>query len=70
MGKITFQTGGGNLIDIVDSISDVKSPYYILKKDLEPMWNFLQENKVDKVTNEISKILMEKGFLKKDVVPF
>lgn len=70
MARITFQTGTGKFIDIVDERSEVVNEFYILKSDVTPMYNFLVENKVERITNNVAKVLMDKGYLKRDEVPF
>ena len=65
MSKITIKTGGGHLLDIVHSAGEATSPYYILRSDVPLITKYMEDNNIQVISNDLAKILLEKGWLKK-----
>ena len=71
MGKITIETGGGHRIDIVDEWYEVRSQYYILRRDLHPVIKYMDVKVKDReFTGDDALKLMELNLLKEDKTPF
>lgn len=65
MSRITFQTGGGRCIDIVDAVEEVISEYYILKTQVSEINKFFEDNGITDVTKEVAGMMIKRGYLKK-----
>jgi len=61
--KITFETPNGSRIDIVDTVEEVVSPFYIFKKDCMACSNRIEELGADHVTKKVAQLLIREGFL-------
>ena len=55
--RITFETAGGNRVDIVKDITDVVSGSYIFYRDLQKFVDRVGELGVKVITGEVLKVL-------------
>jgi hypothetical protein len=64
--RITFETGRGKLIDIVESEKFVLHDVYILYSDISKIISRLEEFGAKTVDKTIAKVLMAEGLLRKN----
>ena len=64
MLKATLLTKGKKEIDIVDRTEDVISEYYILRKDIDGLVQYMERTGNKIVTNDIARKLILLGYLK------
>jgi len=70
MPRVTILTNDNHYVDIVDNESEVKHDYYILKKNISKINEYLESNNTSKITNGVAKELTKVGLLKKTETPF
>lgn len=76
MSKIRILTGGGSTIDFIDDISQLESEpksnnaYYIFKKNISTIVQWMEKNNIEIITNKISKQLIDKKLLIRNTIIF
>jgi len=63
--NITIETGSGNLIDVVDDVSEVDNKFYILRKDVPALLRRVEELGLEYVTGAAVKLLIREGLMHK-----
>jgi hypothetical protein len=63
--RITFETPGQRLVDIVDSKKEVKNDIYILKEDLPLLVYRCNELGIESITKKTFKLLRFEKLIKK-----